>query len=204
MMDELRRKRIVDRHRDAWLRHGHHPNALYWSGYPIQHGLFDILLGIGVEDGSRVLDFGCGFGDLYGYMRERGIKVDYTGIDLSPELIAAGRERHPEAHFFEGDLFDLDPAAESFDYAFVSGSLNEPMGDEGDYARRTIARLYASCRKALAFNLLDSNNAWVASRFDLQSFDPQQMITWCQGLTPRVERREDYGDKVFTLVAFRP
>ena len=34
-------------------------------------------------------------------------EISYRGVDLSPQLIAAAREKHPEADFICGDPFDL-------------------------------------------------------------------------------------------------
>jgi len=193
------RQRIVNRHRNAYHSHGFKAQALHWSSKEYQYMLFDVLLDIGVEPGSKVLDFGCGFGDLCGYIAEKGIEVDYTGIDLSPELLNEARYRHPDATLFEGDLFEMNPPARSFDYAFASGSLSEPLEDGGDYTRRTITRLFESCRKGLAFNLLDAAHEWTANRFDLMSFDVDEMAGWCRTLTPQVELRRGHADNNFTL-----
>ncbi|MCW8888505.1 MAG: class I SAM-dependent methyltransferase [Gammaproteobacteria bacterium] len=199
MIEAKQRQRIVNRHRNAYNSHGFRPHALHWSSQEYQFLLFDVLLGIGVESGSKVLDFGCGFGDLNGYFSEKGIEVDYTGIDLSPELLNEASYRHPDATLFEGDLFEFDPAALSFDYAFASGSLSEPLEDGGDYTRKTITRLFDSCRKGCAFNLLDAAHEWTANRLDLQSFDADEMVVWCRTLTADVELIKGYADNSFTL-----
>ncbi|NOR51500.1 MAG: methyltransferase domain-containing protein [Gammaproteobacteria bacterium] len=199
VIEPKQRQRIVNRHRNAYNSHGFHANALNWSSKEYQYLLFDVLLDIGVELGSKVLDFGCGFGDLCGYIAAKGIEVDYTGIDLSPELLNEARYRHKNSTFFEGDLFELDPPSQSFDYVFASGSLSEPLEDGGDYTRHTITRLFESSRKGLAFNLLDSAHEWTANRFDLQSFDAEEMVEWCHTLTPDVGLRRDYAENSFTL-----
>ena len=76
---------------------------------------FDVLLSGGVTSGESVLDVGCGFADLYHYMRSKGVKVDYTGIDLSPDMIEAAKGKTPEVNLFQGDLFDFEPPAKSYD-----------------------------------------------------------------------------------------
>ncbi len=193
------RQRIVERHRDALLRHGVHPNALYWSSRKIQEIRFEVLVEIGISSGDRVLDVGCGFGDLKGFLTGRGLEVDYTGIDLSPDLLQSARRLQPQASLVEGDLFDLDPADGSFDWALLSGALNEQLGDDGAYARRLIARMFAAARKGVACNLLDARNRWVAGRPDLQSFQPDDMLDYCRGLGAACELRDGYLDNDFTL-----
>jgi SAM-dependent methyltransferase len=47
--------------------------------------------------GQRVLDFGCGTGRLSEWLTDRGAEV--LGVDASPEMIAAARERVPSTRF---------------------------------------------------------------------------------------------------------
>ncbi len=198
-MTPEQRKRIVARHSDSLLRHGHSPNALYWSTREIQELHFELLCDIGIQSGDSLLDVGCGFGDLKAYLARAGIEVDYQGVDLSPHLIEKGRTLYPAINLFEGDLFDFNPAPLSFDYVMLSGALNEPMKDGGAYARNVIRRMYESCRQGLAFNLLNAEHEWTANRFDLQSFLPQEMLAFCQGLGAQCRLHDDYLDNVFTL-----
>jgi ubiquinone/menaquinone biosynthesis C-methylase UbiE len=81
---------------------------------------FDTLAGIGYLNGSRVLDVGCGFGDFYGYLQDRGIQTDYKGIDINADFIALAKEKYPEADFEIADFDELDPGR-TFDWAFASG-----------------------------------------------------------------------------------
>lgn len=198
-LTEQQRKRIVDRHRDALLRFGVHPHALYWSNREIQETRFRVLAQIGIEGGASLLDVGCGFGDLYGYLLQQGIETHYTGLDLSPELLAEARRLHPQARFIEGDLFDLDPAPGSYDIVVLSGALNEQLGDDGAYARRVIEAMFRACRRGVAFNLLDARHPRTAACSDLQSFDPDEMLAWCQGLADRVDIVSGYLDNDFSV-----
>jgi len=46
-----------------------------WGGEESQKQRFDVLLSIGDLNGKSVLDVGCGFGDLYGYLRQRKVDI---------------------------------------------------------------------------------------------------------------------------------
>ena len=126
-MKKEQRERIIKRHHHSVWMHGHSPQALYWANKEVQEIRFDVLLGCGVSNGDSVLDVGCGFADLYDYMKMNGITTQYTGIDLSPDMINAAKERLPHLTFFQGDLFDLDPPEKSYDWVLLSGALNEPL-----------------------------------------------------------------------------
>lgn len=71
----------------------------------------------GVAEGERVLDIACGSGSATIPAAERGAAV--TGLDLTPELLEAGREkaaeRGVEIEWVEGDAEQLPFEDESFD-----------------------------------------------------------------------------------------
>jgi len=199
-MKKEQRKRIIDRHRDSLTRHGHHANALYWSSKKIQEIRFRVLADIGVESGDSVLDVGCGFADFKRWGEAQALSVEFTGIDLSPDLIQVAKQQHPDARLLCGELFDFSFEARSFDWVILSGAMNEQLHDEGIYARKMIAAMFALCRKGLAFNLLDARTI---RAHDLQSFEPQHIETYCQSLCSDVIVRDDYLANDFTIYMTR-
>jgi len=199
-MKKEQRKRIVDRHRDSLTRHGHHPNALYWSSREIQEIRFKVLADIGIESGDSVLDVGCGFADFKSWFARQGKQIDFTGIDLSPDLIRVAREKHPDARLLCGELSDFDVEPASIDWVILSGAMNEQLFDEGAYARRQIAAMYDICRKGVAFNMLDAR---YLKAHDLQSVDPHQMLEYCSSLCPNAELHDDYLKNDFTIYMSR-
>ncbi len=202
-MTPEQRQRIIARHRDSVLRHGHHHNALYWSSREIQELRFQILSEIGIASGDSVLDVGCGFADFYRFLKRLGIEVKYTGIDLSPDLLQKGGESSPEIELFAGDLFDFSPATESYDYVTLSGALAEPMLDDGVYAKRVLDTCYNACRKGFAFNMLNAEHTWVASRNDLQSFLPVEVKQWFSDKGVECSQRTDYLENDFSTYVYK-
>lgn len=55
------------------------------------------------EPAGRVLDVGCGAGDLL----EALDGWDYIGVDASPDMIELARQRYPRTRFVQADLRDL-------------------------------------------------------------------------------------------------
>lgn len=73
-----------------------------------------------IPPGSRVLEIGCGSGDLLAALSpSRGL-----GIDISPGMIQLARSRHRGLDFVEADGLDLD-TGESFDAVILSDVVNE-------------------------------------------------------------------------------
>ena len=73
-----------------------------------------------VPTGQRVLEIGCGRGDLLA-----ALKPAYgVGIDFSSEMISMARQAHPELAFIEVDAHILE-LNETFDFIILSDLLND-------------------------------------------------------------------------------
>ena len=73
-----------------------------------------------VTPGQRILEIGCGNGDLLTALRpSQGV-----GLDFSSEMIQLAREKHPELEFIEVDAheFNLDG---KFDIIILSDTIND-------------------------------------------------------------------------------
>lgn len=54
---------------------------------------------------TRILDLGCGTGANFGKIKKDNIPYkEYTGMDLTPAMLACARKKFPHAHFVEGDV----------------------------------------------------------------------------------------------------
>jgi SAM-dependent methyltransferase len=73
-----------------------------------------------VPPGRRVLEVGCGLGDLLAAL-EPSVGV---GVDFSPEMIARATSRHRALRFIRADAHDL-PLDEPFDTILLSDLIND-------------------------------------------------------------------------------
>jgi magnesium-protoporphyrin O-methyltransferase len=100
--------------------------------------------------GCRILDAGCGTGAFAVAAARRGAHV--VGIDISPKLVALGRERLPadlgagRIDLAVGDM--LDPALGTFDHVVAMDSLIHYRG--GDVAG-ALSRLADRTRRSIVF-----------------------------------------------------
>ena len=75
-----------------------------------------------VAPGQRVLELGCGRGDLLAALDP----AEGVGVDFSPATIAQARERHPELRFVLGDVHALGDLLEgSYDVIVLSDLVND-------------------------------------------------------------------------------
>jgi SAM-dependent methyltransferase len=103
-----------------------------------------------VPPGRRVLELGCGLGDLLAALQpSRGL-----GVDFSPSMIAMARERHPRLDFQVADALEFH-ASEEFDYILLSDLVNDLPDVQGVFER---LRSVASSRTRLVLNFF--SNLW--------------------------------------------
>jgi len=175
--------------------HGETARALDWGSAESQRLRFEVLAGIAPLAGRRILDVGCGLGDLLAWLRERKIDVDYAGIDVTPSLVAAARRRFP------GERFECRSAVSGrlprADFVLASGIFAHRRAAPASFLKETVRALFAACREGVAFNSL---SAWSPQR-ERGEFhaDPLRTVKECRQLTPWVVLRHDYHPRDFTV-----
>jgi SAM-dependent methyltransferase len=201
-----RLKRSVVEHYEGRLReHGPTARGMDWKDEASQRLRFEILCGVADLEGKSVCEIGCGAGHLLDWLGERGTRVRYVGIDLSEEMLAAARRRHPEASFERRDLLaGGDPGA--YDVVLCSGLFHVKL-DHGEdewraFVTETIRRMFAMCRVAVAFNLM-------TDQVDFRSpalfyANPGETLEFCRRELSRFTvLRHDYPLHEFTAYVYR-
>lgn len=110
------------------------------------------LYGFLVAPGQRVLEIGCGIGDLLASTKpSRGV-----GIDFSSTMVEAGRQRHPDLEFVVADAHDFD-LDEEFDVIILSDLIND-LWD----VQATLEQVLALCTPRTRIVLNFFNRVWQA------------------------------------------
>jgi trans-aconitate methyltransferase len=178
-------------------RYGHDPRGVDWQSAAAQRARFAAVLAVGDLDGATLLDAGCGLGDFYGYLRERGIAARYTGCDLSTPHVEAARTAHPEARFVAADVREI-LAGERFDYVLGCGLLHLRVPRWNRWAWSIVRAMYDGCLRGVAFTLprREAGHPPV-----LAAVDPADWLARLRTLAPTVEAHplDPWGDTVFLL-----
>lgn len=185
---------VTDYHRSMIAAHGTESSlALGWREQSDQLLRFEILAGIDDLNGRSVLDAGCGYADLYPYLKNRYPEFsNYYGIEQLPEMISHAKERFPGISLLQGDLMRIKlPVC---DYVLASGSLNY-----GQPILPSIKKLYEACRMGLGFNLLRE----VSAIGILKAHDPKEILAFAKTLSPNVVLKEDYAPEDFSVFIYR-
>lgn len=98
-----------------------------------------------IPPGKRVLELGCGPGDLLATLQpSRGV-----GVDFSSRLLDIARQRHPDLHFVFQDVHSLE-LNETFDYIICSDLVND-LWDVQDVFAAARKHIHESTRFILNF-----------------------------------------------------
>jgi len=77
---------------------------------------------------SKILDFGCGYGRLVTYLRNRGY-YNYLGIDISKGLISRAKKTNPTCAFQVASLETLLKEKKKFDAVIILGVIENILGN---------------------------------------------------------------------------
>jgi SAM-dependent methyltransferase len=192
-------RKTIDAFSDSLRRHGQGYRALNWGSREGQENRFRVLCESGLSEGDSVLDVGCGLGDLRAYLDRQGIAADYTGLDITPDMVAAAASRFPGVPFHCGSLLGgFATPSGHFDFVFASGIFYLREESPFDHLKATVEQMFALCRKGVAFNCL---SAWGVPADGGREYreDPLRCLALCRTLTPWVVLRHDYHPGDFTI-----
>ena len=174
--------------------------ALGWRNDHDQQVRFEALANIADLNSKSVMDAGCGYGDLYHFLKERYPHMaHYYGIEQITELADKAIMQYgslPDATFIARNFLHGDLPL--FDYVLASGSLNYGSSVEG-FIYKAIERLYDHCTIGLGFNLLRH----MPVDGTLVAYDPDEIFAFCKTLSPNVVLKADYDEADFTIFVYR-
>lgn len=142
--------------------------------------LVDILADIGRGDALRILDIGCGNGQLLRHFRSRALPCTYVGVDFSTTLLAAAREQFANdrsATFFHDNVETLGTVTERFDAAVFSHVIEILSCPE------------ASLRRAAALARLVLIRFFEPPEFDVDTVELREMDIGNGTMVPYLRRK---------------
>ncbi len=128
---------------------------LGWESREAQFQRFQILTDHLETKDHKVLDVGCGLGNLLEHLKEVNGTLDYTGVDILEHMIDKASETYPDANFIHMDIFtDGSFKENSFDTVYSSGIFNINMGNNHDFLNDAIKLFLKLAKENVVFNLL--------------------------------------------------
>jgi methionine biosynthesis protein MetW len=173
-----------------------------------------------IDEGSRVLDMGCGRGDLLDFLKTNK-KADVRGIEIDgPEVIAAIEKGLP---VLQGDIAKetLDYADGTFDYVILSQTLQQvwkpghvidemmrigsrgivsfPCFNHWSIKFQTLVRSRAPVTRELPYSWWDTPNIRVITLRDFRTFCAGRGIRILREIDISTHHRDESGKIVRIL-----
>lgn len=173
---------------------------LEWSSRRSQRLRFEAFVADHDLDGKTILDIGCGLGDFLALLQEWEIDAEYTGFDISPEMVRQCKRRFPGYRFQAGNILEFSPARR-YDYttAFGIHSIRVPG------VRQIMEQV---TRHQFALTAIAAHVSLLSDRFEdfaphIQAWPPEQLLTLALSITPFVALRHDVLETDVSLTLYR-
>lgn len=173
-----------------------------WQTAESQRIRFETLADVERLEGAKILDVGCGLGAFWDYLKHQKITVDYTGVDLFPNVIREAKRMNPDARFEARNLIRQPFMPRSFDFSFLSGVFNVKVRDNLEYMRVLLASVLKQTKKAVAFNLLNAEAGLIESNRFMMT--PRDLVALGRRLNvSRVHLMDNYHHLDLTLFLYK-
>jgi trans-aconitate 2-methyltransferase len=84
--------------------------------------ILDLIARINLANPRRIIDLGCGPGNSTDLLHQRWPEADLTGLDNSPDMLAAAGKNYPQGKWLQGDAGTWTADA-PFDLVFSNAAL---------------------------------------------------------------------------------
>jgi SAM-dependent methyltransferase len=203
-MEDADRQDYIARYEGRLKRFGYSPESLGWGRHGRQEVRFSVLADYALCNRTvSILDVGCGFADLYDFLRARGWGGIYTGLDIVPGLLQEAHRRHPLLDLHEADITEIGDSLPQYDVVVASGVFNAELraGDNRTHISESLNAMWDRARHHVAVDFLSTivdfqqEGAWHT--------DPCWALQLARRFSRRVLLRHDYMPYEFALFVFK-
>lgn len=182
--------------------HGATPLGVDWNSKESQLTRFFQLSKIIKSDNSTVNDIGCGYGDYINFLDKYFKDIDYTGYDLSREMIMSANNLYPKNKFIH--ISNLNQISNA-DFSIASGIFNVKLNNSNStwltYILNSLNKINRKSEKGFSFNLLTKYSEKKYMKKYLYYADPLILFDYCKKkFSKNVCLNHDYDLYEFTIL----
>lgn len=181
---------------NAIKRYGCTAKGLNWNSKQSQHLRFEAIYEFLAPylAFSKIVDAGCGFGDLYLFLQKMGaLPRKYVGYDVLDEAVFVAHKRTQQRILKRNILHDdLEPA----DFYIASGSMNILNRFE---TFLFIRRCFDASMQGVVFNLLKGDE----KEGHFNYFLPEEIEMYASEFAADVMIKDDYMEGDFTVMLLK-
>lgn len=196
---------IADYYSRKLAQHGTTSRGVDWNSEDSQFLRFRQLARIIQATGTpfSIIDLGCGYGAFLDYLANNYSQFYYTGLDISPDMVATAQQRHADRA--DCSFIHANKPRQRADYCVASGIFNVRLGHSDSewqtYLLDTLDDMDRFSHRGFAFNCLTSWSDHDKMRPTLYYPDPARVFSVCMERYGRnVALLHDYGLYEFTIL----
>lgn len=197
-------KQVNDYYSQKIIENGATPQGVDWNSVESQELRFEVLSSVITDKQNfSILDYGCGFGSMYEYFKQKYSDFKFIGFDISQEMIDEALKIYDKdlASKWHTDLNVNDV----FDFTIASGIFNVKLENTNEewlkYVMETIHKLNIHSTKGFSFNVLTKYSDKEYMKDYLYYADPLYLFDYCKThFSKNVALLHDYNLYEFTIV----
>ena len=161
---------------------GANAKGVDWNSEESQNIRFVQLLKlINTEGNFSVLDYGCGYGTMFGFMKSLFPQFKYTGFDISVDMLKEAQALYVTDNNAE---WMQELGSDIYDYSIASGIFNVKQQHGAEewkvYIEETLQEINKVSGKGFAFNMLTSYSDTPFMKDYLYYADPCYFFDYCK------------------------
>ncbi len=203
MGNTLIKKQSNDIYNSALDQYADNSKSVLWGDQQKQYFRFcELIEFIDLNDKSKtLLDVGCGMADMYKFLSYHGYRGNYKGIDINQKLLSIASSKFENIDLANIDILE-EKIPQKFDYVLMSGIFNLNMGQDMEWVKKFVSKMFELCNNHIAFNAITSYvNFKEESMFYI---DPFELSKFCiENLSKRITLKHHNLPYNYTLVIFK-
>ena len=186
-----------------FIKYKFHNKTLAWKSKKEQIIRFEKLTSFIDKKKISINDYGCGFGDLFFFLKKKKFFIkEYCGYELSESIFNKVNNRFKtlEEKIF---LINSENINKKMDYSFASGTFNIKMRNSdknwSNFIKKKIKEMNAYSKKGFSFNLLSTYVDY--KKEDLYYGDPNYWFDFCKiNFSKKINLIHDYDLWEWTII----
>ncbi len=200
-------KKYTDFYEPKLLNFGANPKGVDMTSIESQEIRYKELIKIfesekNVSEKISVLDFGCGYGEFFEFLKQQTLNFSYTGYDILPLMIDLAKTKHFDS---QAKFTNLLPENQSFDYVIANGIFTLKFEAEEQKWKKHVFEILENMnhisRKGFAFTSLTSYSDKHLMKDYLYYANPLELFDYCKThFSKYVSLLHDYPKYEFTIL----
>ena len=196
-MGIMKYNKTAEMYNNRFDLYGNDIKTVGWGSREDQSLRFEVLFRDINPYGKKILDIGCGLGDLISFLDKKTDKnFDYIGIDIAEKLIIEAKKKYNShnRNFYVTDIFSFDG---NFDIIICSGALSHKSKGILNYAYRSLERMYNMTNEIVSVNFLSKYVDFESKKN--QHYYPEKVYKISKTFCDKINLIDDYPLYEFTL-----